>query len=174
MHFKKISTLFVNTNWSFKKFSNPQQDPQNIYRIVDVNQSPTGQLTILIQIIGKSTVIACTPQEIIENDRMIEGFSKKDIRAITYYAFEHKNKPRYKIVMQEFCEAFNKILFKIKKQNSLEIISKTAGQISLDKTLLNNLSQEDACCISYTAGYEQASLEQPLLSKNRKQNLRPT
>lgn len=61
--------------------------------------------------------------------------------------------------MQEFCDQLNKILFKLKKRDSDEIISKTAGQISSDKNLISNLSQQDVCSISYAAGYEQSFLE---------------
>lgn len=158
MYFK-ISSFFKYTAWLLKRYSDQQQIQQNIYRVFEVKQSSFGQHKLAIQVIGKSIVVECTPQEIAENDQMLEGFSKKDIRVITYFACEQNKKPRYKIIMQEFCDAFNKILFKLKNRDSDEIILKTAGQISLDKNLLNNLSQEDVCSISYAAGYEQSFLE---------------
>lgn len=67
-----------------------------------------------------------------------------------------QKKPRYKIVMQDFCDSFNRVLFKLKSSDSSETISKTASQISLDKNLINNLSREDLCSISYAAGYERS------------------
>ena len=148
MRFKKISSLFGYAAWLLKKYS----DQQNIYRVVEIKQSSGCHYKLAIQIIGKSTVVECTPHEIVANDQMLEGFSKKDIRAITFFACEQSKKPKYKVVMQEFCDTFNKILFKLKKHDSDEIVLKTAGQISLDKNLINDLSQEDACSISYTAG----------------------
>jgi len=150
----KISLILGYTAWFFKKYSDQQQFQQTIYRIIEVKQLSSGQYKLIIQVIGKSTVIECTPQEIVTNDQMLEGFSKKDVRAITYFACERASKPKYKIVMQEFCEIFDKIIFKLKKHNSDEVILKTADQISLDKNLMNNLSQEEACSISYVAGYE--------------------
>lgn len=170
MRFKKISTLFGPINWRFKPFSNQQPDPQNIYRIVDVKQPTTGKLKILIQIIGKATIIACTPQEIVSNDRMIEGFSKKDIRTITYFACQRKEKPRYRIVMQEFCEKFNRIIFKIKNQNTDETIIKNASQISLDENMINDLSKEDIKTISYTAGYEHSQNEKNEINSMKNQH----
>jgi hypothetical protein len=156
MRFNKISSVFEHVAWFL---SAQQQIQENIYRIVEVKQSSIGQYKLVVQVIGKSTVVECTPQEIVANDSMLEGFSKKDIRAITYFACNQIKKPRYKIIMQEFCDVFNKILFKLKKADSDEIILKSAGQISLDKNLINSLSQEDACSVSYAAGYEQSSVE---------------
>ncbi|OGT36245.1 MAG: hypothetical protein A3F11_06810 [Gammaproteobacteria bacterium RIFCSPHIGHO2_12_FULL_37_14] len=172
MRFKKISLMFEYTAWFLKRYGDQQQIQQNIYRVVEVKQSSLDQYKLAIQIIGKSTVVECTPQEIVANDRMLEGFSKKDIRAITYFACEQSKKPKYKIIMQEFCDTFNKILFKLKKYDSDEIILKTAGQISLDKHFINNLSQEDACSISYAAGYEQSSHEKCAnsIGENKAQN----
>lgn len=159
MSFKKIVSIFEYTAFFLKKYSDQHQFQQDIYRIVEIKQSPLGQYKFVVQIIGKSTVIECTPHELVANDQMLEGFSKKDIRVIIYFACEQRKKPRYKIIMQEFCDSFNKILFKLKKRDSNEIIFKTAAQISLDKNIINNLSQEDLCSISYTAGYEQCSHE---------------
>ncbi|OGT38637.1 MAG: hypothetical protein A3F12_05865 [Gammaproteobacteria bacterium RIFCSPHIGHO2_12_FULL_38_14] len=158
MRFKKISSLFEYTILIFKKYGHQQQIQANIYRILDVKQI-AGQYKLIIQVIGKSIAVECTPEEIISNDALLDGFSKKDIRTITYLACEQYQTPKYKIIMQEFCDAFNNVLFKLKKYDTNEIVSKTAGQIVLDKNLINNLSQEDACCISYAAGYECSSLD---------------
>ncbi|OGT58634.1 MAG: hypothetical protein A3F43_01500 [Gammaproteobacteria bacterium RIFCSPHIGHO2_12_FULL_42_10] len=65
-------------------------------------------------------------------------------------------KPQYKIVMREFCNQLRRIRLKIQKQDSEHIIINTADQLSLNKTLINSLSQEDAHCIGYIAGYEHA------------------
>lgn len=102
---------------------------------------------------------------------MLEGFSKQEIRTITYLACEQSNTPKYKIIMQEFCDTFSKILFKLKKRGSNKIILKTASQISLDKSLINNLSKEDACSISYTAGYEQSTNESASIDAIKKHRI---
>lgn len=156
MRFQKFSSIFEFTICFLKKYRDQQQVQQNIYRIVEVKLSSSGQYKLNIQIIGKSTVVECTPEEIAADDRMLEGFSKKDIRAITYFACKQCKTPNYKIIMQEFCNSFNKILFKLKGHDSEEIILKTASQITLDKNIINGLSPEDICSISYAAGYEQS------------------
>lgn len=162
MRFNKILSLLEYTAWFLKNYNEEKQISQDIYRVVEVKQSSINQHKLIIQVIGKSTVFECTPHEVVKNDRMIEGFSKKDIRIITYFACEQSKKPTYKIIMQDFCDKFNQILFKLKKHDGDEIISKTAGQITLDKNLINNLSREDACSISYTAGYEQSFIEKDI------------
>jgi len=155
MRFQKISLLLGYLMWFLKKYSDPQIQ-QNIYRIVEIKKIFSGEYKLVIQIIGKSTVIECTPQEIVLNDEMLVGFSKKDIRDITYFACKAERNPKNKIVIQEFCEKLNKMLFKLKPINNDEVIVKTANQISLDKKLINSLSVEDVQSISYMAGYEHA------------------
>ena len=61
--------------------------------------------------------------------------------------------------MQDIDDAVNKILFKLKKHGSEDVISKTACEITLDKKLIGELSKDDLCSISYAAGYEQSSGE---------------
>lgn len=158
MQFKTISSFIEFVAWFLNKYQK-QQTAQNIYRLIDLKQLPTGQHKLIIQVIGKSIVIEHSPQEVVANDQILEGFSKKEIRLITYIACEQRNKPRYKIVMQEFCNKFNRILFKLKKYDSDEMISRTASQISLDKNIINHLSREDVCSIIYTAGYEHSFSE---------------
>jgi hypothetical protein len=159
MRFKAILSLVEFTTRALKKPQEQHSSQTTIYRLIEVKQSPTGQVKLTVQFVGKAIVMEYTPQDIVDNDHMLEGFSKKDIRFIAYLACEQSKKPRYKIVMQEFCNTFNRMLFKLKKYDSNEMISKTASQISLDKNLINNLSQEDVCSISYIAGYEQSFME---------------
>jgi hypothetical protein len=107
-------------------------------------------------VIGKSVVFESTPKEIVMDDRLFEGFSKKDIKAITYLAFKPDVKPSYKIVVQRFCEKLNRVLFKLKLsgENDKKAVEKTAGQILLDKSLIDGLSNDDIKNVSYMAGYE--------------------
>jgi len=83
---------------------------------------------------------------------LLEGFSKKDIRAITYLACQQLKKPKYKIILQEFSDACNKMKFKIKNKD--QIIIKSASQIILDKSIIKNMSKDDISSVSYIAGYE--------------------
>lgn len=151
---KKISILGYIT-WLLKKYNELKQSQENnIYRIIEINQYPSGQAKIIAQVVGKSSIIECSPQEIVATDRLLEGFSKKDVRTITYLACDEIKKPRYKIIMQDFCEKFNNVIFKLKEAKSEKFIIKTASQIVMDKNLLENMSQADINSVSYVAGYE--------------------
>lgn len=75
---------------------------------------------------------------------------------LVYLLFSPLLKPRYLIITQEFCSYTERMLFKLRKQGSNEVIIKTAAEISLDKHLVVSLSQEDAYCIGFMAGYEQS------------------
>lgn len=156
MSLKKFLSIFEYTAWFIKQYGE-QLAQQNIYRIVEIKQSTLGRHKLCVQIIGKAAIIECTPEEIVTNDHMLEGFSKKDVRAITYFACEQIKKPKYKIVGQEFSGELNTILFKLKKWDSDEMILKTAGRIVLDIDFVNNLSTEDVRSISFAAGYEQSN-----------------
>ena len=55
---------------------------QNKFRVASIKKSSTGT-KIIFQVIGKSTFMECTPNEILSNDAFLECFSKKDIQKIT-------------------------------------------------------------------------------------------
>lgn len=158
MHLKKILSVSEYLTCFLKNCNNETANQQNIYRIVVVKKCTPEQIKLIVQIIGKSIAVEFTPQEVVANDQLLQGFSKTDIRTITWLACQQVSKPKYKIVMQEFCDGLKEILFKLKKRDSEEVVCKTAGQITLDKNLIKNLSQENVCCISYAAGYEQSLL----------------
>jgi len=131
-----------------------QTQKQDLFRIVNIKTTKKGEYSLQVQLINKATFFECTPQEIVTNDQLLEGFSKKDIRTITYYAAQDTNKPKYKILIHEFREGLNKVVFKLGKDNSEESIEKTAEQISLDQNLINQLNCTDAHLIGYTTASE--------------------
>lgn len=137
-----------------KKYQESQRVQEDTFRIIDVKHAQFSKCKLLMQVIGKSITFECTPKEILSDDTFLESFSKKDIKTITYIANLKNQKPEYKIISQEFCEKFNRMLFKIKNQESNEWILKSAAEISLDKTLINRFSCEDIQAISYIAGCE--------------------
>lgn len=154
----KLSSLFEYLNWILQKYQEIQQQihTTDTLRILDITRNKTGKNLLKIQIIGKASVFECTPEEIVSNDKLLEAFSKKDIRTITYFATQEIKKPKYKILLQEFREGINRMIFKIAAPNLAEPIEKTAEQISLDKNLINKLSAEDAHFVGFTTAAEQA------------------
>lgn len=143
--------------WILSKYQEIQKQVQlqDVLRIVEVKKNNTGYTSLIIQVIGKASIFECSPVEIVKNDTLLESFSKKEIRLITYLASQEIKKPTYKIYVQEFCNKINKFIFKLGRYGIDKPIIKTANQISLDKELIKNLSSEDAHLIGYTTGVEQ-------------------
>lgn len=132
---------------------------QESFRIVEIISNQDEECIFKIQLIGKNVLFEFSPQEIAGNDQMLEGFSKKDIRTITYHATKEIEKPQYKILSQEFQEETNKTIFKIRKHGSTTSIEKTANQLSLSKELLNQLTQEEAHMVGYVTASEKVANE---------------
>lgn len=155
MQMKRILAVREYTRCLLKKYHHQVRNQANqIYRITEIKQTSSNQIHLVIQVIGKSVFITCAPQEILADDNMLEGFTKKDIRTITYLACEQSKRPKYKIIKQAFCDKFNKVLFRVKRLDNNETMEETANYIVRNKNLIYNFSQEDAHSISYTAGYE--------------------
>jgi hypothetical protein len=154
MQRNKNSVFSQYAGWLLKNYSEYRKLSADIYRIAEIKQTKTDEKIIVIQVIGKSVVFESTPKEIIIDDRFLEGFSKKDIKTISYLAFKPTVIPKYKIVVQKFCEKLNRVLFRLKSNDEFDTVEKTAGEIFLDKSLIDGLSGGDMKKVSYTAGYE--------------------
>jgi hypothetical protein len=128
---------------------------RSAFEIISIEHNKNNECVVCVQITGKTNIFKLTPQEIISDDKLLEGFSKKNIRTLTYYATQEIQKPQYKILLQEICEKFNTMKFKLGKRGISTALEKTAEEISLDKELLNDLSPADAHTIGYTIATEQ-------------------
>jgi len=154
-------------SWILNKYNEFQQYKQNqeAYRIVDIIKDKFGNYSLNVQVTGKSTFFTCTPDEIVTNDHLLEGFSKKDIRSIVYYAAHESKKPGYSILIQEFCFNLNKMIFRLVKRGTMVQIKKTANQISLDNNIIKNLKPEDAHLIGFTTASEQFTKDKEEMEK---------
>lgn len=151
----RISSIFEYSIWLLKKYSEYYKSAENnFYRIIEIKQLNTGDHKITAQVIGKASIFECTPAEAVANDSIIEGFSKKDIRTITFLAYHKNLKPKIRILEQDFSDSQQQMLFKIVNTCNGELAVKTANQIMIDRALINCLSKEDLKIISYMAGYE--------------------
>jgi hypothetical protein len=166
---EKPSAILEYFTWILKKYQEIQQQTQQLdaFRIIEIKKNKHGECIVKVQLIGKATVFECTPHEIVANDQIIEGFSKKDIRTLTYFATHEIRKPKYKILVQEFSDVLNKIKFKLGRRGSSEPIEKTAEQISLDKEFINKLNSEDAHLVGYVTATEQMTREKEEMERLR-------
>jgi len=146
-------------SWIFKKYQEIQLyvDRQGAFRIADIFQNEKGETILKIQVVGKAASFNCRPEEIVENDQLIEGFSRKDVREITRLATEKFKKPtpNYRIRIQDFSLALNKAIFKLSKSEKDKLLEKTAKEISDDTNLLDELNPKDAHRIGYITAKEE-------------------
>jgi hypothetical protein len=139
----KLVSIQAYLRWVIAQYQTfQQQTQQDAYRIVAQEISKDGQCRLTIQVIGKSITFKAYPEEIAADDQMLERFSRKDVRTITYYACQEIKKPKARIIWHEFAEKLNKIVFRIKKKNHENLLEKTADQISLDKELIFTTGSE--------------------------------
>jgi hypothetical protein len=156
----KLSSIVEYVSFLIKKYGEIQQTQmKNTFRLASIKKS-AGETRVIFQVIGKSTFMECSLYEILSNDAFIEGFSKKDIQKLTYaQAREEHLKEKIttnnnlKLVEQKFSIQEGKIKFAL-RDNEGQTTFKTATEISTDKKLISNLTQQDALNIGYIAGYE--------------------
>ena len=122
------------------------------YRLLEILQDEDGEYTVSIQIINKSIVFSATPEEILAQDSLVDLFSPRDIRALTYIGYLSVNNPKYKILAQKLSQDSDKILFAIKKRGDKKVIVKTADEILREKEILDNMNAKDAHTVGYVVG----------------------
>jgi hypothetical protein len=89
---------------------------------------------------------------------------------VTKYSVSFKSP--YRIVATTCCNETNLILLKIEKKRSKRVITQTASALSLNKSLLRQLSPEDAHRIGFIAGYEHAMAAPSHKDKSQKKQSR--
>lgn len=149
-------------SWVLKKYHELHQElsKKEFYRLVQIIKRPLPESYLLeIQMIGTSKIFKLTPKEIIGDDRMLETFSKQDIRTITYLACEDLEKPKLRVVSHRFSDNFKKILFCLKKTGSDDTIEKSADEISNATSMINSFHPKDAHLIGYIYGVESVTME---------------
>jgi hypothetical protein len=136
--------------WIVKKYHeiSKEFEAREAYKIIEVKST----LELRIHIVGTGKEFTCSPRDIVASDHFLDGFSKKDIRAITYLACAEDRKPTVRILEQRFSEKLKKFIFRINHND--QIIEKSSAEISADPALLSKLNPKDAHCIGYIFGSE--------------------
>ena len=136
------------------------------YRVVEIFQDEEGDYMVQIQIINKSLAFKSKPEDILAKDNLVDQFSPRDVRTLTYLGYLGVNAPKYKILAKRLCEN-DKLMFAIKKKGDDKVIIKTADQIMQEKEILESLNSQDAHDIGYTFASENVVDE-----RNRKKTLK--
>jgi hypothetical protein len=124
------------------------------YRLVEINQTETEEYIVTVQLINKNSVFQAKPEEILANDHLVDQFSPRDVRALTYLGYLMINNPKYKILAQRLSEDQDKFLFALRKKGEKKVIVKTAEEIMQEKEILNSLEAQDAQTIGYAIATE--------------------
>lgn len=150
MTFKNYVSIFIRS--FFKKNEEEYYVPS--YRIVEITQTDNDDYLIEVQIINKNTTFRIKPEEILSNDKLVDQFSPRDIRTLTYLGYLGINSPKYKILAKKLSKANDSLIFALKKKGVKKIIVKTASEIMNEKEIIDNLTSKEANLIGYTVGYE--------------------
>jgi hypothetical protein len=157
---KTVKAILENFNKSRKKlFFTPT------YRIVEISQTKNEDYIVTIQLINKNITFNTKPEEILSNDDLVDNFSPRDVRTLTYLGYLSINNPKYKILAQRLSEENDKILFALQKRGDKNILVKTADEILREKEILDNLSAKDSHVVGYTVGSEGVLREKPQINE---------
>lgn len=126
------------------------------YRVVEVLKTEDNEYTVCIQIIGKIHTFTMKPEEILADNKLVDQFSPRDIRTLTYLGYLGINAPKYKILARRLIED-NKMVFAIQKRGGKSVIVKTAKEILKEQDLISNMNSDDAKTVGYILGVENST-----------------
>ena len=124
------------------------------YRVVDITQNEDELYTVMVQVLNKRCTFYMKPEEILSNDKLVDLFSPRDVRMLTYLGYLCKNAPQYKILAQRLSATTDQMVFALKHRASQSIVTKTAKQIMQDSSIVHSISSKDATAIGYVAATE--------------------
>ena len=124
------------------------------YRVTEIFQDDEGDYMVQVQIISKSLAFKARPEELLAKDDIVDQFSPRDVRTLTYLGYLGINSPKFKILAKRLSENNDKLIFALKKKGDKKLIIKTADEIVKEKEILDNLKAEDAHLVGYTFATE--------------------
>ena len=128
-------------------------------RVVEVNKSDENDCIVKIQIINKNIILNMKPEEILADDNLVDQFSPRDVRLLTYLGYLEINKPKYEILAQRLSKTQDSTIFALKKKGEEKPILKSASEIIKEKDIINSLPSDDAQKINFLAGSESIKME---------------
>lgn len=143
---KYISSLFSLVNELKNDVANRVS-----YKIFEITVDEQKKTVLKIHVAGKQELISCYPEDIVAHDGFLEGFSKKDVRTITYFATQELHCPSLEIIEQQIESNTNETLFGLNNKKNGEILVKSASELSRNSSLIKKLAPLDAHLIGYAA-----------------------
>jgi hypothetical protein len=151
-----LQRLINKTRWLISKWkeATAQMSYTPTYRLEEIIRDKEEQYTVLVRVVNKHFTFKMKPEEILAEDKLVDQFSPRDIRTLTYLGYLGINAPKYKILAKRLSHENDKIIFALKKKGENKVIVKTADQILNEREILSSLNAEDAKTIGYTVGTE--------------------
>lgn len=131
------------------------------YRVLEILKDEEDNYSVHIQLIGKSATFYAKPEEILAEDGLVDLFSPRDIRTLTYLGYLGVNAPKYKLLAKRLVED-NHIVFAIKKRGEKEILVKTSAQIFKEHEIIENMHPKDAETVGYAMAVESLQQEKKI------------
>lgn len=129
-----------------------------LYKLVEI-QEEDNEFTVRIKVIQKNITFLVKPEDILADDNLVNQFSPKDVRALTYLGYLGINGPKYEILAKQLSQN-DKITFLLKKNGNKNIVAKSATEIYNAVDIIKNMKSEDAQAVGYIAAMESIQLEQ--------------
>lgn len=85
------------------------------HRIVNIEKNETDTYHIIIQVIGKNTILKMEPEKILADDDIVNRFSPTDIRTLTFLGYLGIHGQKYKILAKQLSGTNDQISFALQK-----------------------------------------------------------
>lgn len=159
---------------NFKKFlADAKQDKVKhsyspTYRVIEIYQDKHEQHYVRIQVAQKNIIFNAKPEELLAKDSLVDKFSPRDVRTMTYLGYLGINAPKYKILAQRFSDENDELFFALKEKGNDKVVVKTAEEIIRESEILEKMHPSDAHTIGYSAATEQAKQEKLQMEELKK------
>ena len=145
---KKIKNIFTTI-----KIEQEKNIYKPNYKIIQILENEDNQHHVVIKLINKNLIFNVKPEEVLANDDLVDQFSPRDVRALTYLGYLGINSPKYKILAKKLSKN-EKITFVIRKKGDPKIITKTANEIIQEADIIRQMNPTDANTVGYTLASE--------------------
>jgi hypothetical protein len=128
-----------------------------LYRLAEIREE-NDEYIVVIKMIKRNIAFETKPEDILANDFLVDRFSPRDIRTLTYLGYLGVNGPKHKILAQRLSQN-EKTTFVLKKKGEKKVILKTADKIIQETNIILGMSSQDAKTIGYAVAAEAAAEE---------------
>src|SRR5262245_15657190 len=68
------------------------------FRLIEIQKNESDEYIVMVQVINKNLTFHSKPEEILAKDDLVDQFSPRDIRTLTYLGYLEINSPKYTIL----------------------------------------------------------------------------